>query len=145
MGTEAKGENRPIRDIEKVCFAEAFDACLYRRLAARGTFKIVRITESLKKYHQYLVRRAVEGDALSRHIDMSVQSVPWISISLVGLAIGTLTDAKFHLTPDQRGYLILPFLGISFIGEAYVICVITIYGVWKSLNSVKPRRPWGSQ
>jgi hypothetical protein len=102
------------------------------------------INQSLKKYHQYLARRAVAGDVLSRHIEISVQAVPWVSISLAGLAIDALTDAKFHLTPDQRGYLILPFLLTTFIGTSYVIFVITIYGVWKRRSSVKPQGPWNS-
>jgi len=97
----------------------------------------------LKKYHSFLVRRAEAGNPMSRHIDISVQTVPWFLVALVGVAICALGDAKFHLTPDQRGLVILPFLGVTLIGATYVVCVITIYGVRKELRTkADARNPW---
>src|SRR3569833_2017573 len=97
----------------------------------------------LKKYHRYLVRRAEVGDPISRHIDMSVQAAPWVVVGLVGIGICALVDAKFHLTPDQRGLLVLPFLAVLLIGATYVVSVITNYGVRKNLQAKgNSRSPW---
>src|SRR3569623_1069675 len=89
----------------------------------------------LKKYQQFLVRRAEVGDPISRHLDMSVLAAPWGGGGRGGSGICALVDAKFHLTPDQRGLLVLPFLAVLLIGATNVVCVITIIGVRKNLQA----------